>query len=105
MDGKAKFIIRQLAKAYLSNPQQLSNSKIEQLFEQFYSDKKNISEKTIGEKRNWLDKTYYSSDESKPMKKHLIRVISDFISSMTDDFAIAEHAKLYSTSENISSRF
>jgi dGTPase len=98
MDGKAQFIIRQLAKAYLSNPQQLLDNTIEQLFLSCYPDKTVIPGTSINERREWLNAMYYSANID--IKKQLIRVICDYISSMTDDFAISEHARLYSTVEN-----
>lgn len=103
MDGKAKFILRQLAKAYLSNPQQMHDGMINQLFYRCHPDKKSIADIRMGEKRAWIDKMYYSSKNIE-YRKNLLRLICDFLSSMTDDFAILEHARLYSTSESISLR-
>ncbi|NIA23830.1 MAG: dNTP triphosphohydrolase [Proteobacteria bacterium] len=103
MDGKAKFIIRQLAKAYLSNPQQMHDGMINQLFSRCFPDKESIGDIRLDEKRAWLDKMYYSSNKVE-CRKSLLRLICDFISSMTDDFAILEHARLYSTSESVSLR-
>ncbi|MFH2064734.1 MAG: dGTP triphosphohydrolase [Pseudomonadota bacterium] len=98
MDGKAKFLIRQLSKAYLSNPQQLPDNMIKHLFLYCYPDKENIPHLTNNDRRSWLNEMYYSSRNNE-VRKNLLRVICDYISSMTDDFAITEHARLYSTSE------
>lgn len=98
MDGKAKFIIRQLAKAYLSNPQQLQDNMINQLFIDCYPDSANCPMIPINDRRSWLNEMYYFPQDIE-IKNHLLRVICDYISSMTDDFAILEHARLYSTSE------
>jgi dGTPase len=103
MDGKARFIIRQLAKAFLSNPQQLPNNMIEQLFQQSFPDKKSIPELYLGEKRAWIDRMYHSSSDLL-IRNNLIRLICDYLSGMTDDFALIEHARLYSTSENLELR-
>jgi dGTPase len=99
MDGKARYIIRQLAKAYLSNPQQLRDSTINQFFRMCYPDQENSDHLSISEKRNWLNDYYYSSDDDQ-IKHVLLRLVCDFIASMTDDFAIEEHARLYYSSEN-----
>lgn len=103
MDGKARFVIRRIAKAYLSNPQQMPDGMVSLLFQRCFPDKESIKDLFIGDKRAWLDKMYYSSTTSE-YREELIRLICDFISAMTDDFAIIEHARLYSTSENISLR-
>jgi dGTPase len=103
MDGKARFIIRRIAKAYLSNPQQMHDGMVNLLFARCFPDKESIESLSRGEKRAWLDKMYYSS--SRPdYRENLIRLICDFIAGMTDDFAIIEHSRLYSTSENVSLR-
>ncbi len=101
MDGKAQFIIRQLAKAYLSNPQQLTDCAINQLFVSCYPDQEHINDLPIGDRRSWLNGMYFSTRNNE-VRIHLLRVICDFISGMTDDFAITEHARLYSTSEIMS---
>jgi len=100
MDGKASFIIRQLAKAYLSNPQQLPDNMIKQLFIDSHPDKEVHTQVSMGEMRSWLNQMYYSS-RNNLVRKNLLRIICDYISSMTDDFAIAEHARLYSSSESL----
>ncbi len=100
MDGKARFLIRQLAKAYLSNPQQLPDYIIKQLFMKSHPDSRTHSQVSVGEIRSWLNDMYFSS-RNKNVGKCLLRSICDYISSMTDDFAITEHARLYSSSESI----
>jgi len=103
MDGKARFVIRRIAKAYLSNPQQMNDGMVNLFFNRSYSDKESLIDLTIGDKRAWLDVTYYSTDEPE-YREILVRLICDFISGMTDDFAIIEHARLYSTFESVSLR-
>lgn len=98
MDGKARFILRQLAKAYLTNPQQLPNSFIKRLFYEIHPDQ----EKKIGDIRDWLSKTYYSQE--KQIKQVLLRIICDFLSGMTDEFSLIEHQRLYSSSDYIDLR-
>ena len=104
MDGKARFIIRQLTKAYLTNPQQLPDGIINQLFDVYNPDGDESRTIPIGDKRAWLNEIYFSSSASILIKNYLLRLICDFIASMTDDFALREHARLYSTSENIDLR-
>jgi dGTPase len=103
MDGKARFVIRRIAKAYLSNPQQMPDGMVSLFFQRCYPDKENIKELFLGDKRAWLDKMYYSSENSE-YRENLLRLICDFISGMTDDFAMIEYARLYSSSENVSLR-
>ena len=103
MDGKARFVIRRIAKAYLSNPQQMNDGTVSLFFNRCYPDKESLRDLTLGDKRAWLDKIYYSTIEPE-YREILIRLICDFISGMTDDFAIIEHARLYSTSESVSLR-
>ncbi len=94
------FIIRQLAKAYLSNPQQLPDNMINQLFVESHPDREMHSQVTYGKMGSWLNEMYYSS-RNNAVRGNLLRVICDYISSMTDDFAITEHARLYSSTESI----
>lgn len=103
MDGKSRLIIRQLAKAYLSNPQQLPNNAIGQLIRMCFPDSEEIPILSLGDKRSWINEVYFSSSNSK-VKTSLLRVICDWISGMTDDYALREHARLYSTSENLDLR-
>lgn len=56
----------------------------------------------IGDMRNWLNKKYFSRD--KEIRKLLLRIICDFLAGMTDQFALFEHQRLYSSSDNINLR-
>lgn len=98
MDGKAKFILRQLAKAYLTNPQQLPDNCVRLFFLKFNEYEGN----SIGDMRNWLSEKYFS--HKKDDNHVLIRIIADFLSGMTDEFACMEHHRLYSSSENFNIR-
>ena len=118
MDGKANMIIRQLAKAFLTNPQQLDDETICRLYNIYRSENNQLSPQsadfyqlrkltedkvdkvTNSDKRIWLKDTFNGPQNLK-LKKLLVRSICDYISSMTDDFAMTEHARLYSTSEFI----
>jgi dGTPase len=93
MDGKASFILRQLAKAYLTNPQQLPDNYIRN----FFVETSGLTENSIGDMRNWLSDNYFSHDKS--FNHLLLRIICDLLSGMTDEFALIEHGRLYSSTE------
>lgn len=81
LDGKGAFIIRKLFKAYYTNPNQMQDSAVKDLFKM-------------------LGKPY---DRSKILdvvagnEEVLIRVIADFIAGMTDSFAYDQFDLLYGT--------
>lgn len=103
MDGKAAFIIRQIVKAYLTNPQQLTDRTIALVIRD-WMDKNG---------RNDVDKPPYVTDASANRKKLkdlmrendpdirglLLRRIVDYIAGMTDRFAMECYDKLYGTKE------
>jgi dGTPase len=93
MDGKGRYIIRRLFKAYLTNPQQLPDKTIITLMEAI--DKTLINEKDrsilVGSLRNKLFSYTYSSGN----KRILLRVIADYIAGMTDVYALREYKELY----------
>lgn len=103
MDGKGRFIIRKLFKAYLANPQQLRDKTIISLYEQYSSNvpkglnftNNDNRARSIGVLRNFLDtnRASYSTDDH--FKTYLLRTICDYISGMTDAFAIQEYHRLY----------
>jgi dGTPase len=105
MDGKGNFIIRKLFEAYLTNPQQLPDNTIHHLFSNLdHFDKsennelriklskihKEIKKNNINENiLDGLNKNY------REYKVILIRTITDFISNMTDEFAMKQYNDLY----------
>lgn len=93
MDGKARFVLRQLTKAYLTNPQQLPDSCVKR----FFTATSNLEANSLGDMRSWLSDNYYSHD--KGANHQLLRIICDLLSGMTDEFALNEHRRLYSSSE------
>lgn len=101
MDGKASYIIRQLFKAYISNPQQLPNSTIDKLFQRLANKEyENIKEKSdsktimIGILRNKLEELHFRNT-TEDYKMLLLRVICDYISGMTDQYALDQYNQLY----------
>jgi len=102
MDGKASYIIRQLVKAYLTNPQQLPDATIIRLVKNIgdHESKVLIEEKKPG--------ATVASQARKELAKRLkegngltcrllLRSICDYIAGMTDQFAYKQYENLYGT--------
>ncbi|MCE5314019.1 MAG: dGTP triphosphohydrolase [Armatimonadota bacterium] len=99
MDGVGTYIIRNLAEAYMSNPQQLPDKMIGLLMINLEDD---ISleprdPEVFGDYRNIVQKLHNRSDNSEFQIK-LLRTICDHISGMTDRYAFAEYQQLYGSS-------
>lgn len=102
MDGKGNFIIREIFKAYLTNPQQLPDKTIVRLFDNL-KDRTSINYleqeiakdrlKKIGYLREKLEKLH--SGNNKQYMECLMRTICDYISGMTDNYALQLYSKLY----------
>jgi dGTPase len=91
MDGKANYIIRQLIKAYLTNPQQLPDPTICTL----YGNYKNLRDVNVGKLRLMLNKDHIRYD---PLYSEvLLRTICDYIAGMTDQWALQQYDLLYHT--------
>jgi dGTPase len=95
MDGKGRYIIRNIFKAYLSNPRQMHDPTIKAVYRNYkeefpYSLKKNF---TIGEMRDDIDTPRRRSDLR--FQIALLRSICDNIAGMTDHFAINTFKELY----------
>lgn len=100
MDGKATFVIRQLFKAYLTNPQQLPDRTINTLFTNYLShedmikyEKYSPTEKS-GHLRQRLNEEHFEINCT-PYKAILLRTICDYISGMTDKYALEQYQLLY----------
>ena len=96
MDGKGRFIIRRLFKAYLTNPRQLHDSTILYAIGLHENRKLTIggvSKKEIGKYRNEIDSPGFKSNSN--FRICLLRAICDHIAGMTDAFALSEFQKLY----------
>jgi dGTPase len=97
MDGKGRYIIRNLVKAYLSNPRQLQDNTVYQVFELYDPDMtKDISyddSYEINLLRGQIDKADFRS--SQRFQIALLRVICDHIAGMTDNYAISQNRHLY----------
>jgi dGTPase len=96
MDGKGRFVIRRLFKAYLTNPRQLFDSTILAVYRIYEGNQKQYFSadlKLIGSKREEIDK---AAKKAEPMFQiALLRAICDNISGMTDNFALKQHESLY----------
>lgn len=105
MNYKSKFVLRQIIKAYITNPKQLPDH----VFESYT---KVCSIPTLYEKIRpidsvpaniWVSKNirYLSKDDFKKHKSSIIkdkvflRLMSDYIASMTDFYALQQYQKLY----------
>ncbi|RLC36548.1 hypothetical protein DRH29_04350, partial [candidate division Kazan bacterium] len=96
MDGKGRFIIRRLFKAYLKNPRQLHDSTINYVFRIYdhyheYWPTANPSE--TGKMRAQIDNLESRADER--FQISLLRGICDHVAGMTDTFALSEYERLY----------
>ena len=102
MDGKADYILRNLIKAFITNPQQLPNGTIAKFYQRYLSDEEYLSFKgedpisMNGRFRDRLRKDHNIIANEK-YKGILVRTICDFIAGMTDDFAIKQYNMLYGT--------
>ena len=107
-DGKAAYVIKKIVEAYLTNPQQMPDNAIILLFTYLNAEanhtvsqnamnevlrkNKDISD-NIGDWRKELDKRNHNNDCS--LKKALVRTVIDYVSGMTDDYALAIYEQLY----------
>jgi dGTPase len=102
MDGKSAFILTKLISIYLDNPQQLPDATINTLYMRYLTPpvKKslllNSHEQNIGYFRERL-KADHSKHNTYRYRNILMRTICDFIAGMTDDFALKQYDKMYSS--------
>ena len=100
MDGKAAYIIKQLVKAYLTNPQQLPDKTICSIIDDW---KRMNPEDSETEKIEYMTKESSSREKLKELLKRnntdikilLLRRICDYIAGMTDRYAMDCFEKLY----------
>lgn len=90
MDGKGRFVIRRLFKAYLTNPNQLHDSTILRVFD-IYG--KKFAGNDVNRYRDVMSGFKYRTDTD--FNISLLRGICDHLAGMTDDFALAEYTRLY----------
>lgn len=101
MDGKADYIIRQLFKAYVTNPQQLPDKTIITLYVSLLTSNEfnNLKKKYDIEELTGILRSRLESDHStrndKKYKSTLLRTICDYIAGMSDNYALHQYATLY----------
>ena len=100
MDGKASYIIKQLVKAYLTNPQQLPDKTIISIVDDWYQsygvEENNEPYMTMASKSRERLKSIMKKDDL-DIRAILLRRICDFIAGMTDQFAMNCFERLYGT--------
>lgn len=105
MDGMGQYIIRELFKAYIVNPQQLPNKSVVCLFNNYYRmeykcsyrsalQNDGLKEGDIGKMRDELEKLHFRKEDL-TYKIALLRTICDYIAGMTDKYAMEKHKQLY----------
>lgn len=109
MDGKSNYIIKRLFKAYLSNPQQLPDKTIISFYRNYnknifnsYINKKGELPSTpilVGNLRDELKTDHSKNYNNNEYKCSLLRTICDYISGMTDNFALNQYELLYGTKQ------
>lgn len=100
MDGVGKYVIRQLFKAYVDNPQQLPDKTIISLYRNLMSEGGLVDYKinnviSVGKLRNKLEADHNKYFTDNQYRYALLRTICDYLSGMTDRYAMEEHKKLY----------
>lgn len=96
MDGKGRFIIRNIFKAYVTNPRQMHDTTIQstyRIYEESEKVLKRAKKRDIGVLRGDIDNINRKSDSR--FQIALLRAICDNIAGMTDSFAINEYKRLY----------
>ena len=102
MDGKSMFILSKIINVYLDNPQQLPDTTINTFYLNYLTKKEkkqlilNTYEQNIGYFRERLKEDHSKSNTYK-YRNILMRTICDFIAGMTDDFALKQYDRLYSS--------
>ncbi len=101
-DGKGKYVIKRIYKAYKTNPMQMSKTTLKRIFREvckytnYAVDITDCSRDDI-EKEIAIYNGEDNSDDIKIIKhKVFVRCLVDLISGMTDDFANRQYDKLYS---------
>jgi dGTPase len=99
-NGKSRFILRRIIKAYLTNPRQLDDSVLKKYSKicEIKGLKKEIEKMNVKTKNiRYLDGKIFDSYKDEIIQdNHFQRILCDYVSSMTDVFAVSEYQKLYS---------
>lgn len=108
MDGAGQYVIRKLFEAYVFNPQQLSDKTIKRLYDNLVKNKSDLKihnnlinnmeyKDKIGDIRDIISDIHYdiTIKNNSIYNEILLRIICDYISGMTDKYALEEHKRLY----------
>lgn len=99
-NGKSKFILRRIIKAYLTNPRQLDDSVLKKYTQICEIDGliREINRMPIKTRNiRYLNNRIFDQYNNEIIHdNHFQRILCDYISSMTDVFAVSEYQKLYS---------
>lgn len=100
MDGKSNFILRQLSKAYVTNPQQLPDMTIRTLIRNYDKRKNSPDSKLNNIQNDEPERLRLKELHSKCEPEYqcaLLRTICDYIAGMTDSYAYKQYNSLYGT--------
>lgn len=95
MDGKGRFIIRNIIKAYISNPRQMQDQTIDctyKIYREMMGDEQPQSTR-IGKLRDDIDSPKNRADPQ--FQIALLRAVCDNIAGMTDNYAKMTYERLY----------
>lgn len=96
MDGKGRYIINRLFKAYLSNPNQLKDDTlcfVFRIYERKFNERPDRSPSEVSKIREEVSHASFKSDPA--FQISLLRGICDHIAGMTDRYAFHEYGELY----------
>ena len=86
MDGKANYILKKLAEAYISNPRTLPDKTLSTLYYRINGQQQDGKQ---------VRSNINSLKNNASFGNHLIRIVTDYIAGMTDNYAIAQYKLLY----------
>jgi len=99
MNGKSRFVLRQIIKAYLTNPKQLPDHVLELYTEVCSVPALKEKIRKIGSTPaniRYLSKKDFENHQPDIIKdRAFLRLMSDYVASMTDLYALQEYQKLY----------
>lgn len=103
MDGKSRYVIKQISKAYLKNPHQLPDTAVINIYNNLDGNPTRIMARTeprssvVGRCRKKLKEDLKES--RKDFKENLVRTVIDYIAGMSDDFALYQYEVLYGSTK------
>jgi len=104
MNSKSRFVLRQIIKAYLTNPKQLPDHVLESYAEvcsvptlkELIKHINSTSKDPITKNIRYLKKEIFEENQKYIVQdKAFLRAMSDYIASMTDFYALQQYQKLY----------